>query len=240
MADRSFQYDPIGGQAALSSFALTDPDRSPTTVLAGSKLQMGLMALLLNAELMAGEAGLVPMVHLDDGSKGVIAIGAAREVIHTAPDGVRTMYLAAHGIARRAHNEARDVTARGGMGEVNLLLSPALGMGALPLIAVVVLGVAAIVAAAYYAKSATEKIVETRSTELKYAAKLDALQRLAMPIVASGMDLPPEFWAEYGNFSESEQTRDTMRPYLYGAGALAAAGLAYWAWTKKSEGARAR
>lgn len=232
MGATSFGYDPVAGAAALASFALADQS-TPYVAMGGAKLQMGLMALLLDAELTAADAGLVPWVQLDDGSKGVFTVGAARDAIDTAPPGVKTLYLATHGVVRRAHNEVRPLSP--GMGAVQMITShteDGIGdIGLIPVVALVVLGVAAIVAGAYYATSATEKLIETRSTELKYAAKLEAMHKLAGPLIAAGQPLPPGFLEEFGDFSEKEKARDAF-PYLWAGGAALAAGGIYWVWTR--------
>lgn len=229
--ERTFGYDPAAGAAGLASFALVDAQRSTTAALAGSHLQQGLMTLLFDAELLAAEAGLVPWVQLDDGSRGVFTIGAARDVIDTAPQGVKTLYLASHGVARRAHNEASDVT-RSGAANGSVQFLAAEGIGVIPMVVpIVVLGVAAILATAYYATAVGEKMVQTKSTELKYAAKLDAMHKLAAPMVAAGLPLPSHFWSEFGDFSEAEEKRAVF-PYLWGGAALAAAGV-YWVWSRQ-------
>jgi hypothetical protein len=220
-----FSFDVAAGNAALASFGLAVNER---TRIAGQSLQGGCMAALLEAEWMAASAGVVPFYELPDGRKALIQIGAARERLDTAPESVRTLYLAAHGSARLSHLYATDANRSAGVGSVDLLYTHA-GIGVLPLaiiVALTVTGVAAICAGAWYAKEATEKIVETRGDYLRSTYAVNQASVIASAALAAGQPIPDGVWRVFGEAAHVEkQAPSSGAPWLLGGIGIGAVAL---------------
>ena len=116
--ERQIEYSPVRGQSALRAFRdLADLPGGEAVAFQGLVFRDGLEAALINAELMAAEAGAVPLLELPDGQRGVLEVGRARRVIEDPrewsrkpqadPDDVATVYLAVSGAVRQASAFAR-------------------------------------------------------------------------------------------------------------------------------------
>src|SRR6185436_12182274 len=149
-------------------------------------------------------AGLVPWFQLPGGQRGVATIGAAREKLSDAPEGVRVIYLAAHGAARSAQAHAR--TSQGGE-RIDGALAALQNLPALPVqigdfgvtaIVLTVMGVAAICATAWFAKGTVEKLVQTHADDLRASYAADTAAKIAAAQIAAGQPVSPETWSILG------------------------------------------
>jgi hypothetical protein len=194
------------------------------------------MGALLQAELLAADAGVVPYFTLADGTKGILTVGAARERIDSAPDDVRTIYLATHGIVRSTHAMAKPWDGS----------APSLGcacddleLGVLPLWIVAVLGVAAIVATAAYLIH--HDTIEMEGRNLRATAATSAIAALAREQLAATGQIDPSIWDSLRSIAEAEAGSSWV-PLTIAGVALAGIGGAY-AWKRfhqgKGTGARA-
>jgi hypothetical protein len=222
MSELTTQYDPVLGALAVGQFQHAPEDGR--AVLSGRNLRAGLLATLWQAELLAAQAGVVPWFPLGDGQRGVAVVGAARERLARAPDAVRVIYLATHGAARQAQSHARgsDVTELALRTDRDLAKAQRAGIGGIDAIpvALVVLGIAAIVAGAWFAKGSVEKLIQTRGEDLRASYAADTAAKLAMAQIAAGMPVDPSVWQVLKGIA----TRETAEPFL--APALAVGGLA--------------
>jgi hypothetical protein len=107
MATARAQYAPSTAQAALASIGASARAGQQETISSGV-LGQALLGALVNAELMAAQAGVVP---LEQGGVRVDRIGAAMATIDRAPEPVRTIYLAVHRAVYEAQSGARELGA---------------------------------------------------------------------------------------------------------------------------------
>lgn len=218
-----FQFDVTEGNTALAMFGLASGER---TRIAGPKLQGGCMAALLEAEWLAASAGVVPFYTMPDGSKALVQVGAARERIAQAPESVRTLYLATHGSVRLSHLYATDANRSSGASPVELLTGQQIGVLPIAIIvALTVTGVAAICAAAWYAKEATQKIVETRGEYLRSTYAVNQASAIASAALAAGQPIPDGVWRVFGEAAKTEHQQASVAPWLLGGVAIGAAAL---------------
>jgi hypothetical protein len=94
-----------------------------------------------------GADDAVPWITLEDGTQAIASVGAARDVIGRAPESVQTLYLATHGLVRQTH--ARALVWDGQTPMLQGADDEDIGLRPL-VIAVIALGVAAILATAAY------------------------------------------------------------------------------------------
>jgi hypothetical protein len=184
------------------------------------------MGALYQAEMMAAEHGLVPLVELPDAGdgervKGVLTIGAARERIDEAPEDVRTLYLAAHRAVRTTHAGASEVS--GHASDLGAIDDES-AIGLLPvipiIIALTVLGVASIIAGAWYL---------TKRVEVDGAnARATSLSSDAIELVRSGKPVPKELWDVMRALAS--QGNDGVPWWVWGLGGVAVTGASVLAW----------
>lgn len=202
-------YDPVLGAAAQGTFALA-PAGGAVRVGSGA-LREGLLCSLWSAELMAAAAGLVPYFQVG-GQKGVAVLGGARSRLSKASEGVRTIYLAAHGAARQASAHARLVSGEqayvGDIGDFGVS------------VVITVIGVAAVVATAWFAKGAVEKLLETRAEDIRASYAANTAAGIAAAELASGKDVSPEVWSILKGVADRERTDGWMPYALAGGGAI--------------------
>lgn len=218
-----FSFDVTEGNTALAMFGLASGER---TRLAGPKLQGGCMAALLEAEWLAASAGVVPFYELPDGRKALIQVGAARERIVDAPESVRTLYLATHGSVRMSHLYATDANLSRDASAVEVLTGQQIGVLPIAIIvALTVTGVAALCAGAWYAKEATQKVIETRGDYLRSTYAVNQASTLASAALAAGQPIPESVWRVFGDAAKVEHQQASVAPWLLGGMAIGAAAL---------------
>src|SRR6267142_4064788 len=224
MSELQASYDPVLGASALASFASVAP--SSAAVLSGKSLREGLLASLWTAELLAASAGLVPWIQIPGQGRGVAVIGAAREKIDQAPESVRTIYLSLHGSARQAQSHAR-ASSPVSVADQRLLDAHAIGdIGDFGVTAIVltVIGVAAICAAAWFAKGVVEQIVTTHGDDLRATYAADTAAKLAMAQIAAGQPVDPSVWTTLSGVAKREEKDALLAPgLLIGGGVVAVA-----------------
>jgi hypothetical protein len=232
-AEQTAEFDPALGALALGQFQ-TAPDSGSPAYLSGKNLREGLLSSLFTAEMLAASAGVVPWYDLGGGQRGIAVLGAARERIDQAPESVRTIYLAAHGAARQAQANARgaasglDLRVRTDGGLAKVTGSGELGdIGAFPLV-FVVLGVAAIVAAAWFAKESVGTMVQTRGANLRASYAADTAAKIAMAQIAAGQQVDPSVYGMLGELATSEKSAPTVLPLVLIAGGVGLVGGAAW------------
>lgn len=214
----------------------------PSLTMYGQTLAQTLVGECVSAELFAAQMGVVPYVTLPDGTKGIVNVGGARSVISnpakwsSQPSGVdplavQTLYLASHGAARMVGATAQASSSS--TPDINVLSSsPVAGaIGVIPVaVYLTVLGVAAIAAAAWYATSAKQAVVQVDGTNARALSRVDSAVKLAEVSFATTGTIPSQFW----DFLEAEATAEKKagdEPWLIGAGVGAgvlAIGAAAW------------
>lgn len=228
-------FDPIAGAASLALFSNAPAGR--LAFLSGQHLRDGLLSTLASAEIMAATAGLVPWFDAGNGEKGVAVLGGARDKLANAPESVRTIYLAAHGAARQAQAHARDVSSApllsqrvdGALAQVDQ------GVGVLPLAAVIVvsvIGVAAVVATAWFAKGVVERVVQTHGDDIRSAYAVDQAAKLATQQIAAGQQVDPGVWQVLQAAAKREQEAPLTAPLWIagGVGLVVVGGLLFASW----------
>ena len=219
----AFDFDPLAAASALARMGKA-PDG--TIAIDAVDWAQGAMGVLLRAEFLAADAGVVPWITLDDGTKALVTIGAARDHIADAPEGVRTLYLAAHGLVRQTHARALVWD-----GQTPLLQGPEEEIGVGPLvIAVIVLGVAALLATAAYLIHRDTIEIEGRSA--RTVSILGTTLDLARTQLATTGRIDPALYqaltALAGAESKEGGSSLVWIPWTVGGVALLAAGA--WAW----------
>jgi hypothetical protein len=225
-APQQAQYDPGAGAAALASFGGA---KGNLAYLSGQNLRAGLLASLYSVEMLAATAGVVPFLELD-GVKGVAVLGGARDKLASAPESVRTIYLAAHGAARQAQAHAREASSSVPLSQRTdgALATVQQSIGVVPLAVVVVvtvIGVAGIVATAWFAKGVAEKIVQTHADDLRASYAVDQASKLAMAQIAAGQPVDPGIYEVLKAAAKKEQEAPFTIPAwaFLGAGAIGVA-----------------
>jgi hypothetical protein len=200
------QYDPVVGAAALATFGGA---KGNLAYLSGQNLKAGLLASLYSAEALAATAGVVPWFDLGNGEKGVAVLGGARDKLASAPESVRTIYLAAHGAARQAQAHAREASSGVPLSQrTDGALATVQSIGAIPLVVVAVvtvIGVAGVVATAWFAKGVVERIVQTHADDLKASYAVDQASKLAMAQIAAGQPVDPGVYEVLKAAAKKEQ-----------------------------------
>lgn len=222
----TFDLDPARAGSALLTFAAA---QGPSLRMGGSDFAQGLEGALTGVELLAAEAGVIPYVTLEDGTKGVVNVGGARDIISnrarwanasriSSSDAlaVQTLYLAAHGSARQAHGSSR------------VLSSVDAPIGFLPVVPLVVLGVAAIIATAAYATLTKQTQIECDAANARAAAAVKASTDLGMAALTAGQPIPDGVWQTFQTIAHTEAHSGWWRPYALAGGVAAAAGGAWW------------
>jgi hypothetical protein len=207
----AFQFSPVQAADVLARMEKA-PD-GPVAIQ-GADWQQAAMAALLNAEMLAVTAGVVPAFEIN-GQRGVLIpdVGAAREKFAngaTAAPGVRELYLATHGAVRRTHARMESALEKtpllpGGIASFNGKVAP---LGALPLIPVIliVVAVAAVIAIAWYANTR----VETDGQNLRDASRLASLTALAHEQLAAKGVIDPQIYASIVGLAEAEAKQGEM------------------------------
>lgn len=146
----------------------------------------GLMWTLFQAEMMAAAEGIVPFVQVGT-QKGVTSVGLARQYVSEMSAETRTIYLAAHGACRSANAEVgyRQVGTPYGSQPVDANL-----VEAFPVVPIICLAVAAIIATAGYLAYTKGKEIETGGLNLRNANATSTLAQAAQTALAQGKKLP--------------------------------------------------
>jgi hypothetical protein len=239
------QYNPVLGLASLATFGAVAP--GGVAVLSGKNLREGLLASLWTAEILAGQAGLVPLFPIPGQGNGVAVLGAAREKIAHAPEAVRVIYLATHGAARQAQSHAQtsapvSVAFRADAPVAAKQLSGTpigdIGDFGASVVVLTVLVVAAIAGTAWFAKGTAEQIIQTRADDLRATYAADTAAKLAMAQIAAGQPVDPSVWATLKGVAARESRDNLIAPGLLLGGAAVGAGLIGWSiWKGKGAGA---
>jgi hypothetical protein len=214
LADQQAQFDPIAGAAALASF---NGATGNLAYLSGENLRAGLLAMLYSAEMLAATAGVVPWFDLGNGQKGVAVLGGARSKLASAPESVRTIYLAAQGAARQAQAHAREASPGVPLSQRTdgTLATVQNSVGAIPLVlavVVTVIGVAGVIAAAWFAKGVVEKIVQTHADDLRATYAVDQAAKLAMAQIAAGQPVDPGVYTVLQEAAKKEASAPALVP----------------------------
>ncbi len=205
----------------------------------GNALAQGYFASLVSAELLAAEAGLVKFSELPDGQggmfRGIASVGGARAKLPPADTrdekmrAVRALYLASHGSVRQAHANTRP----GGAHVPDKAVRVEVGFipAAVYLVAV---GVAAIVAGAYYATETEKQRVIVQGENARAVARNTlALKAAELEMRATG-HIPRELWGFLEGEANAEAKAKTPLglplPLLVAGGAAAVGAVAYFAW----------
>jgi hypothetical protein len=197
--------------------------------LDGSDWAQGAMGALLQAEFLAAEAGIVPWFTLPTGERGVLTVGAAREHIDDAPEDVRTIYLATHGVVRSTHAMAKPWEGNApmltGLGDAEIG-SPAI------IVAVAVVAIAAIIGTAWYLTN--RSTIEVEGRNVRTTAVASDVAGIAREQLARTGKIDPGVWEVFKSIADAEAGR-TLLPLVIGGLAVAGVGgaLAWKHWTKK-------
>jgi hypothetical protein len=225
-----FAYEPDRARSVLARMRLA-PDSS--VVMDGADWANAAMGALIEAELLAAQAGVVPLLELPSGEKGILSVGAAREHMDHAPEDVRVIYLATHGLVRATHAAAKAPS-----GNAPALIAEQ-GLGVLPLVWVlVVVGVAAVIAGAAY--FIHKDSIEVEGHNVRTTAIASEAASLARDQLARTGQIDPEVWSMFRSMAEAEANH-SMIPLLVGGG-VALAGvagvvLAWRRWKQSERGA---
>jgi type II secretory pathway pseudopilin PulG len=213
MAD--FLYSPQVGAQVLATFGAA----TSAPVLAGTDAQQGLMAALVNAELMAAAKSFATPITVG-GATGVIIGGAHSKAGALAKEGNpdAILYLAQHANVRSAL--AQTVPAPGASATTQLqpVAFPLIPV----LIAVSVVAIAGAVAVAYWSKEST---VRTEQNAAKQVAAIDGIVRAS----TTGQAIDPAVLQALTSIANKEATEGGAALFgsptvfvLGGAAALAA------------------
>ena len=231
----TFDFDP-----GASADALDRMSRAPDGLVAldGTQWAQGAMGVLMRAEFLAAQAGVVPWITLEDGTQALASIGAARDRISQAPESVQTLYLAAHGLVRQTHAQSLVWDGQTPMLSAGEDLED-LEIGLAPLaVVVIVLGVAAILAtAAYFIHRDT---IEVEGRNFRTTSILGSTLDLARTQLQQTGTIDPALYDVFRELAGAEAKQDGLSwlPWAIGGG-VAAAALGAWAWFSWGDSATA-
>jgi len=220
----TFDFDP-----GASADALDRMSRAPDGLVAldGTQWAQGAMGVLMRAEFLAAQAGVVPWITLEDGTQAIASVGAARDVIDRAPESVQTLYLATHGIVRQTHAKALVWDGQTPM----LQAGEDLEIGLAPLVVVVlVLGVAAILAtAAYFIHQDT---IEAEGRNFRTTSILNSTLELARKQLEQTGKIDPAITDVFRELAgtERKESDGDWKLWAIGGGLLVTAAAGAWAW----------
>lgn len=232
-------YAPTVGATALDVvFGGASDSRAPVA-LASRTLRDGLLAACVRAELLAAQAGVVPWVELPGGERGVAVIGGARAKIAGAPDDVRLPYLAVHGATTYA--SAAAVRGRSDDERIDHVpgiegLCPSCAgdtIGNPIVIGLVVVGVVAAIATAWWAHDRSLEVVRTEGQSLRAAQSTAALADLARGQLATTGRIDPSLVESIAGLGRAESREGWAVPLAIGVVGTTAAGLAVWGFLRR-------
>lgn len=196
---RNYSWDALGSQQTLAEWH--DLPRDSYWSGDGERAAQAIMGALVSAEALALVSGAVP-------PNVPIGTAAHHGSWRDAPPGAHPLYRATHYWARRTGG-----TVLGGSGST---LQQGTGQA---LVALLVVGVAAIVAGAWYATATS--VVRIWSEHAVALAKLDRINKLASAYIKSGKPIPQALWADLGNVgSELSTAQDYLVPIGLGVGGV--------------------
>jgi hypothetical protein len=224
----TFDFDPARATATLERMkrAADGP-----VALDGEDWAQGAMGALVQAEFLAAQAGVVPWFTLPTGETGVLTVGAARERIEEAPEDVRTVYLATHGLVRSTHAQARPwdgkTPALAGVGLGDDLGSPAV------IIAITVVAIAAIIGTAWYLTS--RSTIEVEGRNVRTTALASDVAGIAREQLARTGKIDPGVWEVFRSIADAESGHSLILPLFLGGLAVAGVGgaLVWKRWQRK-------
>lgn len=243
----TFEFDRVKAERSQQLMAIG----RASLVMTGETYAQGLMGSLVSAEYLAASTGVVPFVEVN-GVRGISVVGAARQKFDspTPPPGmlpetweaVRTLYLAAHGAVRQAHNAARPLAP----GENALQDVPLPPIGAVPIIVVVALacvGIAAVIAGAKYLSDTQIARITVEGETARSVARTKAATDMAQASFDKTGQIPAAFWLSLKDQAEIEANKpipSTMPTgILVGVGlTVGALGLGAWGLHRWFGGAR--
>jgi len=230
MAIAQFRYRPRIGAAMLASMGLA-PDGGVNIV--SDDFAQAAMTLMVQAELLAAQHGLVPSVPMPDGSPGVMVqtVGAAREKLDKAPPDIANAYLAAHAAVRQVHLSAgKAADGQGFPLRPGGSLEPVLAQIVVGLIVLGVLGFCAFIAHEY-GTFATETAKAQIIVNGENARNMFNMQ-VVLAHAAAGLPLDEQHAAVLGKIAEGERkagNSDGGFPWLPVLGGAAIVGGGYLA-----------
>jgi hypothetical protein len=212
----------------------------------------GAMASLYGAELLAAEAGVVPFLTLDNGEKGVPSIGGARSKLHKASREVAVIYRAMHATVRLTH--ATAAPARPNVPELGALLEghpiedalmlsglegvdPELGFLPAAAIVVIVLGVAGLIAGAWYLRE--EKKLEVEGKNTRFIAAITQLADLGREQLRLTGKIDKGLISSLEEVADKDTGSDAGTPWpIWAGGALLCAAGGGYAYHRITSGSR--
>ena len=234
----AFAWQPATYAETMTGLSLATAQGARPVTLPGAMLSHGLMGTCVSAELLAAQAGLVPFVTLTDGTKGVANVGGAREAVEAAgydKASVRALYLGTHGGVRRVHatvkRAAPDAPLTFGAAHAG-----APNIGFIPIaVYLTVVGVAAIVAGAWYASSTAAARATVDGENARQLARIDAASKLAMTELQTTGRVSRDTWDFLKHEADAEASKASLLGKVPPAallGGAAALGLGAYAWWK--------
>jgi hypothetical protein len=231
-SEPTFDFDPARALVVLEGMKAAGDG---PVALAGEDWAQGAMGALVQAEFLAAQAGVVPWFTLPTGEQGVLTVGAAREKIDDAPEDVRTIYLATHGLVRSTHAQAKPWD--GNTPLLSTLPSNSeLGSPAV-IIAVTVVAIAAIIGTAWYLTSRSTIEVEGRNA--RTTAVASEVAGLAREQLARKGEIDAGVWEVFKAVADAEAGRPVLVPLVLGLAAVGVGGAIAWKrWQQQRAGRR--
>lgn len=217
-----FPFQPDKGTLALTLMAASPP----TLIMTGPLYAQGLISSLVAAEWLAAQCGVVPFVEIE-GQRGIAQVGGARVRMQseTPPDGVppelyegvRTIYLAAHGAARRATNATTISTT-----PANPLAEMPPPIGAIPVaVWIACVAIAAVIAGAKYASDAVQESIRVDGETARANARMKLLSDAASKVFDATGTIPREFWEGVAGEAHAEAAKPGKPVDWFFAGGVA-------------------
>jgi len=218
----SYSFDPVRAGAILASWGTVSDDVSGYKYV-GSDVAQGLIGTLATAEELAAAAGVAKYVDL--GSGDVLVLGAARDQVRSSSDdAVRTLYLASYGAVRAIHDAAKLADAQasnppiGGFGPAPGYASDReIGFPIIPIVLAVV-GIAGLIAGAWYATTTHIAAIEVAGHNARQATLANSYTAIGAAALKAGQPIPDSVWAGLKSLAEQEAEHSGPWPYVLGGG----------------------
>jgi hypothetical protein len=218
----------------------------------GSDLLDGGLVTGLKCEWMAATLGVVPFLDVPGVGKGILQIGGAVTASKlkwpTQYRALESLYfwgqrslLSIHGSVLRARRGVIPIAIEAGSGAAEFALpqsgvtqagkTQSAALGALPVVAWIVIGVASVasvIAGAWYASRTVEQAVEVRGESLRATHAVGALADIASSQLSATGKVSPELLAAIGQIgSPKERSGDYSWAWALGGGAVVGAAGGY-------------
>lgn len=206
---QTIEFSEQVAQSGLTKLRASAGANAPYSVLTGEELLSAQLLILAGADYLLADVGAVPLLVDERGGFSLQACGVGRYCFEKIPDdkreAVSTAYLAVCNVLRRSMVGAESTyDAYRPVGMWPVVVVRTLGL----------LGIAATIAGAWYAKAAKEADVKLGAQYTKDLLAADALVKAMRDEIARSGKVSSDTWKAFSGFAEAEKKAESPPWYL--------------------------